>query len=82
VDGNTAEGAPESMAAFGGKQAWLAIRSGEPELTIAVLGLRDLGPLSWRAGIDLAYFTDDRVIRRLPFPARATIPGCWSSADG
>ena len=62
MDGIAAESAPEVMVGFGGKQAWLAVRAGDPELTIAVLGLRDLGHLPWRTGIDLAHFTDDRVV--------------------
>lgn len=56
----------EPMVGFGFKQAWLAIRQGDPDLVCAVLGLRDLGPLSWRAGIDLAYLTDDRVVLTPP----------------
>jgi hypothetical protein len=60
--------AVESMVGFGPKQAWLAIRDGDGELVSAVLGLRDLGPVSWRAGIDLAYLTDDRVMLTPPLP--------------
>jgi hypothetical protein len=58
----------EKMVGFGYKQAWLAIREGEPTSTMAALGLRDLGPASWRDGVDLAYLTDDRLILtpRLP----------------
>jgi hypothetical protein len=44
--------------------AWLAVRDRDPEapdLTEA-LGLKELGETDWRAGVDLAYFTDDRVI--------------------
>jgi hypothetical protein len=52
----------ESMVGFGPKQAWLAVREGDPDAVRAALGLRDLGPVGWRAGIDLAYLTDDRVI--------------------
>jgi hypothetical protein len=74
VDGNTAEEAPESMAGFGGKQAWLAIRSGDVELTTAVLGLHDLGTLPWRTGIDLAYFTDDRVVMTPPLAGAGERP--------
>ncbi|WP_250037206.1 hypothetical protein [Paractinoplanes maris] len=52
------------MVGFGGKQAWLAVRQGPeagPESVIAALGLRDLGTVPWRDGIDLAHLTDDRV---------------------
>jgi hypothetical protein len=56
------------MVGFGGKQAWLAVRDGEPELVTALLGLTDLGTVSWRMGIDLAYFTDDRVMLTPPLP--------------
>jgi len=56
------------MVGFGAKQAWLAIRDGDAELVGAVLGLRDLGPLSWRAGVDLSYLTDDRVLLTPPLP--------------
>jgi hypothetical protein len=49
------------MVGFGGKQAWLAVRDGDPEAILAALGLRDLGTVRWRDGIDLAHLTDDRV---------------------
>ena len=49
------------MVGFGGKQAWLAVRDGEPAAVLAALGLRDLGEVPWRDGIDLAYLSDDRV---------------------
>lgn len=39
--------------------AWLAVRGQDP---VAALGLTELGEVEWRAGVDLAYFTDDRVI--------------------
>ncbi|MFI5497326.1 hypothetical protein [Actinoplanes sp. NPDC051859] len=61
------------MVGFGGKQAWLAVRDGDPERIIAALGLRDLGAVPWRDGIDLSYLTDDRVIVTPPLPdARGT----------
>jgi hypothetical protein len=34
----------------------------------AALGLRDLGTVSWRNGIDLAYLTDDRLVLTPPLP--------------
>lgn len=49
------------MVGFGYKQAWLAIREGDASSLIAQLGLRDLGPVPWQEGIDLAYLTDDRL---------------------
>ena len=49
------------MVGFGGKQAWLAVRDGDPNDVIRALGLRDLGSVPWRDGIDLAHLTDDRV---------------------
>jgi hypothetical protein len=52
----------EKMVGFGYKQAWLAIREGEPTGVLTALGLRDLGPASWRDGVDLAYLTDDRLV--------------------
>ncbi len=51
----------ETMVGFGSKQAWLAVRDGRPDAVAEALALRDLGEVSWRQGIDLAYFTDDRL---------------------
>jgi hypothetical protein len=56
------------MVGFGGKQAWLAVRDGDPVTVLAALGLRDLGAVPWRAGIDLAHLTDDRVAVTPPLP--------------
>ena len=56
------------MVGFGGKQAWLAVREIDPGRLIAALGLRDLGTVSWRDGIDLAHLTDDRVAVTPPLP--------------
>jgi hypothetical protein len=69
----------EPMVGFGGKQAWLAIRDPDPsesadalhglrERVATVLGLDDLGTVSWRTGMDLAHFTDDRVVLTPPLP--------------
>jgi hypothetical protein len=73
------------MVGFGGKQAWLAVRV-EPDRAdagagvLAALGLRDLGPVPWRDGIDLAHLTDDRVVVTPPLPgARDTF---WVLATG
>lgn len=49
------------MIGFGGKQAWFAVRDGDPRGVLDALGLRDLGEVPWREGIDVAHFTDDRV---------------------
>jgi hypothetical protein len=60
------------MVGFGGKQAWLAVRADgsdvDPERVIAALGLRDLGTVPWRDGIDLAHLTDDRLAVTPPLP--------------
>ena len=73
------------MVGFGGKQAWLAVRvdagrTGSAESVLAALGLRDLGEVPWRDGIDLAHLTDDRVAVTPPLPgARDT---SWVLATG
>jgi hypothetical protein len=68
------------MVGFGGKQAWLAVASHDQEALLAALELRDLGPVPWREGIDLAYLTDDRVAITPPLPgARDTD---WILATG
>jgi hypothetical protein len=59
------------MVGFGGKQAWLAVRDGELESVRAGLGLQDLGAVPWRTGIDIAYFTDDRVMLTPVLPGAA-----------
>lgn len=56
------------MVGFGGKQAWLAARVDDPRALLDALGLRDLGEVRWRDGIDLAYLTDDRVAFTPPLP--------------
>src|SRR5690349_8303120 len=56
---------PESaaqMVGFGPKQAWLAIREGDVTKVLDALALRDLGPVSWRDAVDVAYLTDDRLL--------------------
>lgn len=63
------------MVGFGGKQAWLAVRSRAPGDVIAALGLRDLGSVGWRDGIDLAHLTDDRVAVTPPIDG-------WTLATG
>ena len=72
----------ESMVGFGGKQAWLAVRDGDPVKVLDALGLRDLGEVPWRDGVDLAHLTDDRVVATPPLPgARDTrwvlVAGRW-----
>jgi hypothetical protein len=61
----------ETMVGFGPKQAWLAVRDGDETAVTAALGLRDLGTVSWRNGIDLAYLTDDRLVLTPPLPGAA-----------
>jgi hypothetical protein len=68
------------MVGFGHKQAWLAIRDTDPAAVLTALDVRDLGPVSWREGIDLAYLTDDRLVLTPPLPgARGA---AWSLATG
>jgi hypothetical protein len=59
---------PDTMVGFGGKQAWLAVRDSDPAAVLAALGLRDLGEVPWREGVDIAYLTDDRVAITPPLP--------------
>jgi hypothetical protein len=70
----------DAMVGFGGKQAWLAVRAGDPATLIDALGLRDLGEVPWRDGIDLAYFTDDRVAVTPPLPGAGD--ALWVLATG
>lgn len=49
------------MIGFGGKQAWLAVRGQSAAAVLDALGLRDLGTVRWRDGVDVAHLTDDRV---------------------
>lgn len=56
------------MVGFGGKQAWLAVRDADPVRVLEALGLRDLGEVAWRDGIDVAHLTDDRVALTPPLP--------------
>jgi hypothetical protein len=58
----------DTMVGFGYKQAWLAVRDGDQAAVVAALDLRDLGTVSWRDGIDLAYLTDDRLALTPPLP--------------
>ena len=72
------------MVGFGGKQAWLAVRADGPEVdaasVMAALGLRDLGPVPWRDGMDLAHLTDDRVVVTPPLPGARDTP--WVLVTG
>ena len=56
------------MTGFGGKQAWLAVAGGDPAALLTALGLRDLGTVPWRDGLDLAHLTDDRIAITPPLP--------------
>jgi hypothetical protein len=70
----------DTMVGFGGKQAWLAVRDGDSATVLDALGLRDLGDVPWREGIDIAHLTDDRVAVTPPLPgARHT---SWVLAAG
>src|SRR5262245_4285687 len=72
------------MVGFGPKQAWLAIgRNGTdvaPDEIMAALGGRDLGAVDWRAGIDLAYLTDDRIVITPPIAGAGGRP--WTLVAG
>ena len=72
-DGNDSN-RPDTMVGFGYKQAWLAVRNADPDQLTKTMGLRDLGEVSWRSGVDLAYLTDDRLTLT---PA---LPGAGDSA--
>ncbi|GIF40032.1 hypothetical protein [Actinoplanes xinjiangensis] len=67
------------MTGFGGKQAWLAVAGGDPGAVLKALGLRDLGTVPWRDGLDLAHLTDDRVAVTPPLPGAG---GTWVLAVG
>src|SRR5215475_12279904 len=67
------------MVGFGFKQAWLAVAGTDAGTVMATLGVRDLGTVDWRAGIDLAYLTDDRLAVTPPLPGAA---GSWVLAAG
>lgn len=56
------------MVGFGPKQAWLAVRDGEAAAVVAALALRDLGEAGWRAAVDMAYLTVDRLLLTPPLP--------------
>jgi hypothetical protein len=75
------------MTGFGGKQAWLAVAEARPEAVLAALGLRDLGTIRWRDGLDVTHLNDDRVAVTPPLPgARGTswvlAPGRWLMTPG
>jgi hypothetical protein len=68
------------MVGFGYKQAWLAIGVADAVPVIAALGVRDLGEAPWRSGIDLAYFTPDRLA--ITPPLRGAGDGAWTLVTG
>lgn len=68
------------MLGFGGKQAWLAVAGGEQQAVLEALRLRDLGPVRWRDGLDLAHLTDDRIAVTPPLPGARGIS--WVLAAG
>jgi hypothetical protein len=67
------------MVGFGFKQAWLAVAGTDAARVMTALGVRDLGTVDWRAGIDLAYLTDDRLAVTPPLPGAA---GRWVLVAG
>lgn len=69
----------DTMTGFGGKQAWLAVAGADPGTVLTTLGLRDLGAVPWRDGLDLAHLTDDRVAITPPLPGTR---GPWVLAAG
>ncbi|WP_238011493.1 hypothetical protein KZZ52_47935 [Dactylosporangium sp. AC04546] len=66
-----------AAAGFGPKMSWLAVRADDPEPVMAALGLRDLGEVDVRAGLDLAHFTDDRVVVTAPIGGWVLVAGRW-----
>src|SRR4051794_29250137 len=68
------------MVGFGSKQAWLAGGGADPAAGVEALGLRDLGLVPWRDGMDLAYLTDDRVAVTPPLPGARDLS--WTLATG
>jgi hypothetical protein len=77
----------DTMIGFGYKQGWLAVRGGDPDAVAATLGLRDLGPVGWRQGMDLAYLTDDRLVLTPPLPGAGNaswllVAGRWLLVAG
>jgi hypothetical protein len=43
--------APDTPIGFGYKTAWIAVPAGDPQAVARMLGLRDVRPSSWRAGV-------------------------------
>ncbi len=80
ADTTAADPTAGTMVGFGPKQAWLAVRDGGTAAVVAALGLRDLGPVSWRAGVDLAYLTDDRLVLTPPLHGAGDVP--WLLVTG
>ena len=68
------------MVAFGPKQAWLAIQDRSHGPVAAALGLRELGTVDWRSGVDLAYLTDDRLALTPGLPGARGID--WTLVTG
>ena len=68
------------MVGFGPKQAWLAVGTTDPLAVVTALDGRDLGPVSWRDGVDLAYLTDDRLI--VTPPLRGAGGSTWTLVVG
>ncbi|UWZ34896.1 hypothetical protein Drose_27465 [Dactylosporangium roseum] len=62
---------------FGPKMAWLAVRHDDPVAVLTALDLRDLGLTDVRSGLDMAYFTDDRVVVTPPIGGWVLVAGKW-----
>jgi len=70
----------EVMVGFGHKQAWLAVRDAGADDVFAAMGLRDRGAVSWRAGVDRSYVTDDYLVATPPFTGERG--GRWTLVAG
>jgi hypothetical protein len=68
------DGGNVTEVGFGPKMAWLAIRGDDPLQVLKALGLSDLGTADARSALDLAHFTDDRVV--------AVVVGDWVLVAG
>jgi hypothetical protein len=72
-----------TMVGFGRKTAWLAVRSGDADDTLAALGSHRHKEVDWRSGLDRAYVADDWLAVTPPLasrPAESTwllITGRW-----
>jgi hypothetical protein len=70
----------EAMVGFGYKQGWLAVRDGEPDKILGVIGGHAVGTMGWRAGLDRAYTNDDLVVVTPQLPGADGAP--WTLVAG